>query len=105
MTFSLTPKTLISLSVLLLAIAGVLCVLNTGKTKELRSNVAEAAAARDGAEHRRAAQEKEFKSREAAVAAEKTKIAESEARIASAESELIKLQTEKADLQAKLQAN
>jgi hypothetical protein len=80
-------------------------VLNTGKVKTLRSSVAEAIAARDGTEARRAKQDKEVKSREAAIAAERAKIAESETRVASAEADLVKLQTEKADLQAKLQAN
>jgi hypothetical protein len=105
MTLSATPKNLIGLSILLLAIAGVFGVINTAKVKTLRSNIADANAARDGAERRRADREKEIKAREAAMAAERSKIAESESRVATAEAELVKLQTEKSDLQAKLQAN
>ena len=105
MTFSATPKALIGISVLFLAFAALLGVLNTAKVKALRSKVADAIAARDGAERLRTTQEKGIKAREAAIAAEKAKIAESESKIANAESELVKTQTEKADLQAKLQAN
>ncbi len=105
MTLSATPKNLIGLSILLLAVAGVFGVLNTSKVKTLRSAVADANAARDGAERRRADREKEIKARETAIAAEHAKMAESESRVASAEAELVKLQTEKSDLQSKLQAN
>ena len=105
MTISATPKNLIGLSILLLAIAGVFGIMNTTKVKTLRSNVADATAARDSAEHRRAEREKEIKGREAAIAAEKAKIADTENRVASAEAELVKMQTEKTDLQTKLQAN
>jgi hypothetical protein len=105
MIFSATPKTLILTSVVFLILAGWVGILNTGKVKTLRATVTGAIAARDGAEQRRAAQEKEIKGREAAVTAEKAKIAENENRVAGAEVELVKLQTEKADLQAKLQAN
>jgi hypothetical protein len=105
MTLSVTPKNLITLSILLLAVAGVFGVLNTTKVKTLRSNIADANAARDSAERRRAEREKEIKGREAAIAAERAKIAEADSRVASAEAELVKLQTDKSDLQTKLQAN
>jgi len=105
MTFSATPKTLILMSVVFLILAAGFGILNTTKVKTLRATVTGAIAARDGAEQRRAAQEKEIKGREAAIAAEKAKIAENESRVAGAEAELVKLQIEKADLQAKLQAN
>jgi predicted RNase H-like nuclease (RuvC/YqgF family) len=105
MTLSATPRNLIGLSLLLLAVAGIFGILSTSKVKTLRSNVADATAARDSAEHRRADRDKEIKGREAAIAAEKAKIAETESRVASAETELVKLQTEKADLQTKLGAN
>ena len=104
-TFSATPKTLISASLLLLALATLFGVLNIAKVKTLRSNVTETATARDNAERRRAAQEKEIKGREAAVSAEKIKIAEAQRNVGGAEAELIKMQKEKTDLQAKLQAN
>jgi hypothetical protein len=105
MTLSVTPKNLIILSILLLAVAGVFGVLNTTKVKTLRSNIADANAARDSAERRRADREKEIKGRETAIAAERAKIAEADSRVASAEAELVKLQTDKSDLQTKLQAN
>ncbi len=105
MTLSATPKTLISASLLLLALATLFGVLNIAKVKTLRSNVTETATARDDAERRRAAQEKEIKGREAAVSAEKIKIAEAQRNVGGAEAELIKMQKEKTDLQAKLQAN
>src|SRR5260370_5875414 len=105
MTFSATPRTLISISVVFLATAAVFGVLNATKIKTLRSSAADAIAARDAADRHRAAQEKEIKAREAAIAAEKAKIAESESKVANAEGGLVRFQTEKADLQAKLQGN
>ncbi|HXX42901.1 MAG TPA: hypothetical protein VEI58_11635 [Chthoniobacterales bacterium] len=105
MTFSATPKNLIGLSILFLAIAGMFGLLNTTKVKSLRSTVADVSAARDSAERRRAQREKEIKGREEAIAAERAKIADTENRVASAEAELVKMQTEKTELQSKLQAN
>jgi hypothetical protein len=105
MTLSVTPKNLIGLSILLLAIAGMFGALNTTKVKGLRSGIADAGAARDSAERRRTDREKEIKARESAIAAERAKIGESETRVATAEAELVKLQSDKSDLQAKLQAN
>ena len=105
MTFLASPKNLIGLSIVLLAIAGVFGILNTTKVKTLRSTVADVSAARDSAERRRAEREKEIKGREAAINAEKAKIADTENRVASAEAELVKMQTEKTDLQTKLQTN
>jgi hypothetical protein len=105
MTFSATAKNLISLSIVLSAIAAVFGVVNISKVKTLRSNAADATAARDGAERRRAEREKEIKARETAIAAERARIAETETRVASAEAELVKMQTEKTDLEAKLQSN
>ncbi len=103
MTFSATPKKLILTSVVFLILAAGVGFLNTGKVKTLRATVTGAIAARDRAEQRRAAQEKEIKGREAAIAAEKAKITENDNKVAGAEAELVKLQTEKADLQVKLQ--
>ena len=105
MTFSATPRTLISISVVFLVVAAVFGVLNTTKIKTLRSSAADAIATRDATDRRRAVQEKEIKAREAAIAAEKAKVSESKGKMANAEGELVKVQTEKADLQAKLQAN
>lgn len=105
MIISATPKTLIGLSILLLAVAAVFGVLNITKVKTLRSAVADVTAARESAEQRRATREKEIKTHETAIAADRAKIAESENRVAGAEAELVKLQSEKSDLQTKLQAN
>jgi hypothetical protein len=105
MTFSATPKNLITLSIVLLVAAGVFGIINTTKVKTLRLIAADAKAARDSAERRRADREKEIKARENAVTAEKAKISETENGVAGAEAELVKLQTEKTDLQKKLQAN
>jgi multidrug efflux pump subunit AcrA (membrane-fusion protein) len=102
--FAATPKNVIGLSVLLLMLAAVFAVLNTHKIKVVRAQASEAAAAHDAAERRRAAEEKQLKTREAAVTAERAKIAEAESKAAKAETELAQLQTEKADLQTKFQA-
>jgi hypothetical protein len=100
----MTPKTIIGISVLMLAIAGVFGLLNTQKAKALRENLVTATSARDDLERRRGAEQKQIKEREAAAAAATAKIAEHESRVAKAEADLIQLQTERADLQAKLQA-
>jgi hypothetical protein len=100
----LTPKNVIGLSILLLLIAAILGALNTHKTKTLRTNVANADAGRDAAEHHRVAQQKELKDREASVAVAESKVAEREGKATKAEAELVQVQKEKADLEAKLQA-
>jgi hypothetical protein len=106
MTFSATPRTVISISVVFLVAAAVFGILNTTKVKTLRLSAADAIATRDAADRRRGAQEKEIKAREAAIAAEKAKISEGKSKMANnAEGELVKVQKEKADLQAKVQAN
>jgi hypothetical protein len=105
MTFSATPRTLILISVVFLMLATVFGVLNTGKVKTLRSAVIAAISARDETNRLRAAQEKDIKGREAAIAAEKAKIAKSETKVGDAEADLVKLQIDKANLQTKVQAN
>ncbi|HEY4281959.1 MAG TPA: hypothetical protein VGM62_02770 [Chthoniobacterales bacterium] len=104
MPVSLTPKTLVSTSILLLALAGIFGFLNSHKTKSLRESALTMATARDDSERRRAAEQKQLKEREAAVAAATAKITENENRVAKAEADLVQLQTEKNDLQGKLQA-
>ena len=104
MPVSLTPKTLIAISVVLLALAGVFGFLNTQKAKSLRESALTATTARDDLERRRAVEQKQLKEREAAVAAATAKVGENESRVAKAEADLIQLQTEKSDLQTKLQA-
>jgi hypothetical protein len=102
MTLAATPKNVIGLSLLLLAVATVFGVLNTQKVKSLRSTVADANAARDAADRRRLDEAKQIKAREAATAAKAT---ENENKVAKAEAELVQLQTEKNELQTKFQAN
>ncbi|HSH40110.1 MAG TPA: hypothetical protein VK993_15160, partial [Chthoniobacterales bacterium] len=100
-----TSKVLIGLSALFLTLSAVFGVLNTSKTRELRSEAERNEFARAEAERLRTAKEKEIKTREATVAAADAKSAEAENRIASAESDLIRTQTEKAELQATLEAS
>ena len=100
----MTPKTLVAISVLLLAIAGVFGFLNTKKAHALRDELVSAASARDDLDRRRTAEQKEIKEREVAAAAATAKLAEHETRVAKAEADLVQLQTERADLQNKLQA-
>ncbi len=89
----------------LLLISAVFGVLNGGKAKALRNDVATATSQRETAQRQRQSTEKNIKDREAKAANEVAKIAKNESRIASAEAELVKTQTEKSDLQGKLQAN
>jgi myosin heavy subunit len=100
-----SPKPLLAISVSLLLISAVFGVLNGGKAKALRDDVAAAKNQRETAERQRQAAEKAIKTREAKVAGEAAKVSENESRIASAEAEIVKTQTEKSDLQGKLQAN
>lgn len=102
---SATPKTLLGVAAVLLLLSVVFGGLNHYKVKTLVTETANANAARDALELRRAADEKEAKLREAALTEAKAKIAENESRVAKAETDLVELQKEKADLQTKLQAN
>jgi len=100
-----SPKPLLAISVSLLLISAVLGVLNGGKAKALRTDVAAAKNQRETAERQRQTAAKSIKDRETKIAGELAKVSENENRIASAEAELVKTQTEKSDLQGKLQAN
>jgi cell shape-determining protein MreC len=102
---AVTPKTVIGLSVLLLILAAIFGLLNSHKVKTLRTNVANADAARNAAEHRGVAQERNPKTSETTVAGGEAKIAEAESKAAKAEAELTQLQKDKTELQAKLEAN
>jgi cell shape-determining protein MreC len=99
------PKTLIGVSLCLLALSAGLGVLNTQKTRGLRTEVIQTEAARKSAEQLRIARENEWKGREAAVAAANARFGETQTKVASAEAELTKAQKEKNDLQAKLREN
>ena len=100
-----TSKVLIGLSVLFLTLSAVFGVLNTSKTRELRSEAERNEFARAEAERLRVAKENEIKSREAKVADANAKSAEAENKIASAEADLVRAHTEKAELQTTLQAS
>jgi len=100
-----SPKPLLAISVFLLLISAVFGVLNGGKAKALRNDMATAKNQRETAERQRQIAEKTIKERETKVVGELAKVSENESRIASAEAELVKTQTQKSDLQGKLQAN
>ena len=100
-----SPKPLLAISVSLLLISAVVGVLNGGKVKALRTDVAAAKNQRETADRQRQTAEKGIRDRETKLAGELAKVSENESRIASAEVELVKTQTEKSDLQGKLQAN
>ena len=89
---AVTPKTVIGLSVVLLMLAAVFGLLNSHKVKTLRTNAANADAARDAAEHRGAAQKRTPETRETTVAGGEAKIAETESNAAKAEAELKQVQ-------------
>jgi len=96
------PKTLIGVSICLLALSAGLGVLNVQKTRELRVEVIQTEAVRNAAEQVRNARENELKGREAAVAAVNVRYSEVQKKIANTESELTRMQSEKNDLQTKL---
>ena len=100
-----TSKALIGLSVLFLTLSAVFGVLNTSKTRELRSEAERAEFARNEAERLRISKEKEVAAREAVLVANDAKSTDAENRMASAETDLIRTQTEKAELQMTLQAS
>jgi predicted RNase H-like nuclease (RuvC/YqgF family) len=102
MAITAAPKSVIVLSIGLLALATIFGALNTSKVKSLRATVPDANAARAAADRSRLDAQK---ARESAMAQVKAKAAENESKIAKAEVELVQLQTEKADLQTKFQAN
>jgi peptidoglycan hydrolase CwlO-like protein len=104
MAVNMTPKSIIGLSVAFLGLAAIFGILNAQKAKSLRESVATALNARDDAERRRAAEQKELKTREANVTTAMSKVTDNEGKVAKAEADLVKLQTEKAELQTKLQA-
>lgn len=100
-----TPRTLIGLSVGLLALSTALGVFNARKTRGLRAQVTQSEVARNSAERLRITREKELKGREAAVAEANARFDETRTKVASAEAELIKAQNERNDLQTKRREN
>ena len=91
---------LLVLSGLLLLSAAIYGLVGSYRVDVLRTDLANANAARDAVEHREA----ELKTREATVAAAEAKIAEAEDKATKAQTELLKLQNEKAELESKLDA-
>jgi hypothetical protein len=102
---AVTPKTVIGLSVLFLALAVIFGLLNSHKVKTLRTNAANAEAARDAAERRHVAQERNLNPAETVVAGGEEKVSGAENRAAKAEADLAQAQKEKGELQSKLDAN
>lgn len=100
-----TPRTVISVSVFLLALSAVLGVLNTQKTRGLRAQVTQTEVARTAAEQFQSTREKELKVREAAVVAANAKLSETRTKAAGTEAELLQTQKEKDDLRTKLREN
>jgi hypothetical protein len=99
------PKTLIGVSLCLLALSAGLSVLNTQKTRGLRAEIIQTETARKASEQFRVSRENEWKGREAAAAAAKARFGETQTKVANAEAEVTKAQKEKNDLQAKLREN
>jgi hypothetical protein len=107
-SFAVTQKNVIGLSVLCLVLAAIFGLLNSHKVKTLRTYAAnaEAARARDAAQHRRVTgQQPSPGTSETTATGGEDKVAEAENKAAKAEAELAQLQKEKADLQTKLDAN
>jgi TonB family protein len=103
---AVTPKIiLLVLSCLFLVSAAIFGLVGSYRVDVLRTDLANAIAARDAAELRRVTQETELKPRETAVAGAEAKIAEAEKKATNAQTELSKLQNEKAELENKLDAN
>jgi hypothetical protein len=104
-TSPVTPKNVIGLSVLFLILAVIFGLFNGHKMKTLRTNAANARAARDAAEHRREGRSQNLGASETTSAGGEEKIAAAENKAAKAEADLAQLQKEKADLQTKLDTN
>ena len=104
-TSAVTQKNVIGLSILFLALATIFGALNSHKVKVLRTNVANAEAARLALANRRVTQQQGLKPREMTGTGEGDKVAEAESKAAKAEADLAQLQKEKADLQTRLDAN
>src|SRR5881394_3390684 len=100
---AVTPKIILVLAFLCLMIPAIFGLFGSYRVDALRADVANANAARDAAEQRRATQEAELKTRETAVAGEEAKIAEAQNRAAKAGAELGQSQKEKTELQTRLE--
>ena len=96
---------LLLLSHLFLVSAAIFGLVGSYRVDVIRTDLANANAARDAAELRRVTQETEVKARETAVAGAEAKIAEAENKATKAQTELLKLQNEKAELESRLDAS
>jgi hypothetical protein len=103
--FAVTSKTVTGLATAFLVVAAFFGFLNSQKVKALRTNAANAQAARDVAERRELDERLNEPADGTAGAEQQRKIAEVENRAAKTEAELAQVQKEKADLQAKLDAS
>ncbi len=101
--FALTPKTLITSSVLLLAVAAVFAALNVSKVRTLRSAASDTVVGREIFEQARIKKESELKAREAAIAAQQAKLAEPDGKTVASEEQLTQILNEKKELETKLQ--
>ena len=101
----MTSRQLIGCSVALLALSGVLGLVNLQKTRGLRNNLVQSESERQSADRLRLSRERELKGREAAVAEANANFANTQGQLTSAQAELLRTQTEKNDLQSRLQAN
>jgi FtsZ-interacting cell division protein ZipA len=105
-SFAVTQQNVIGLSVLCLVLAGILGLFNSHKVKALRTDVLNATAARDAAQHRHIAEpQRNPGTGKTAATGGEDKVAEAENKAAKAEEKVAQLQKEKADLQTKLDAN
>jgi uncharacterized protein (DUF3084 family) len=103
--FAVTSKSVTGLAIAFLVLAAFFGFLNSQKVKALRTNAANAQAARGAAELRRVQAELDGPGGGTTGAEEQGKVAEAENRTAKAEADLAQVQKEKADLQAKLDAS
>ena len=104
MTLALTPKSIIALSVSMLAIAALFGVLNTMKIKSLRTDMSNITAVQQQPAPPRV-DEKDLKAREAATIEAAKKVAEAETKAAKAEADLAQARQQSADLQTKVETN
>jgi hypothetical protein len=105
MSFAIAPKTIVGVSISMLMLSAFFGALNSIKVKRMHAEAANLIAAKDTAERRRFAQEKEFKSRETTVTAESAKFSDAANKAAKAAADIAQLQKEKIDLQNRLQTS
>jgi uncharacterized membrane protein YdfJ with MMPL/SSD domain len=103
--FPITSRQLIFASIALLGVSAVFAVLNSQKTRGLRTGIVQSETARQTAEQQRASREKLLKDREAVVASANAKFGDTQNKVASTEAELARVQAEKNDLQGKVRTN